>query len=332
MRPFQSARPHSLRRRRLLQAAVLAACLPLAACDAPPAIGGTFVQLWRSHLDWSRDQWRERLTATHALGCKEIFVQWVGIDSEPDSTWIAPDSMVQLLLDESAELGMGVHLGVPYDERWWSAIGNKNDAVLDAFLASTRERSASYMQTALWTLHDAFRGWYIPYELEQYHWADPARLDKLAGWLGSFSEVAVATSGQPPTVSTYYSQLPTTGTLADMWSTLLDRVNVHPMIQDGVGVAGIGNYDALKPLHDMLIARGAKFDLIAELFEQLPATNGDGTDFKARSASFRRIEAQWKIARDYGAQRIVAFSLDPWVLGDSAEARSLLKRWQSAMS
>ena len=303
----------------------------LAACDAPPAIGGTFVQLWRSHLDWTRDQWRERLTATHALGCKEIFVQWVGIDGEPDSTWISPDSMIQLLLDESAALGMGVHLGVPYDERWWNAIGDKRDAVLDTFLARSSERSTSYMQTALWTLHEAFRGWYIPYELEQYHWADPARADKLADWLGRFSEVALATSGQVPTVSTYYSQLPTAGTLAGMWSTLLDRVQVHPMIQDGVGVAGIRNYDALQPLHDMLVARGAKFDLIAELFEQIP-TASDGTDFKARSASFRRIEAQWKIARDYGAQRIVAFSLDPWVLGDSAEARLLLKRWQSAMS
>ena len=250
---------------------------------------------------------------------------------EPDSTWIAPDSMIQLLLDESAALGMGVHVGVPYDERWWNAIGNKNDAVLDTFLKRTRERSASYMQTALWTLHDAFRGWYLPYELEQYNWADPARLDKLADWLGSIVDAAMATSGQIPTVSTYYSRIPTTGTLAGMWSALLDRVQMHPMIQDGVGVAGIGNYDALKPLHDMFIARGAKFDLIAELFEQLP-TNNDGTDFKARSASFRRIEAQWNIARDYGPQRIVAFSLDPWVLGDSDEARSLLKRWQSAMS
>ena len=325
------ARTHSPQRRRLLQAAVLAACLPLAACDTPPAIGGTFVQLWRSHLDWTRDQWRERLTATHALGCKEIFVQWVGIDSTPDSTWIAPDSMIQLLLDESGALGMGVHLGVPYDERWWNAVGNKSDAVLDAFLARSGERSTSYMQTALWTLHEAFRGWYLPYELEQYNWADPARLDKLAAWLGSLSDVAVSTSGQVPTLSTYFSRLPTTGSLAGMWSTLLDRVNVHPMIQDGVGVAGIGNYDALKPLHDMLLARQAKFDLIAQLFEQLP-TNDDGTDFKARSASFRRIEAQWNIARNYGAERIVAFSLDPWVLGDSAEARLLLKRWQSAMS
>ncbi|WP_240324542.1 DUF4434 domain-containing protein [Trinickia diaoshuihuensis] len=331
MLPLRAARAHSPQRRRLLQAAMLAACLPLAACNAPPQIGGTFVQLWRSHLDWTRDQWHERLTASHALGCKEIFVQWVGIDSEPDSTWIAPDSMIQLLLDESAALGMGVHLGVPYDERWWNAIGDKSDAVLDAFLARSNERGASYMQTALWTLHEAFRGWYIPYELEQYNWADPARLDKLADWLGRFSDVALATSGQVPTVSTYFSQLPTTGTLAGMWSTLLDRVKLHPMIQDGVGVAGIGNYDALRPLHDMLVARGATFDLIAELFEQLPAAKSDGSDFKARSASFRRIEAQWNIARDYGAQRIVAFSLDPWVLGDSAEARLLLKRWQSAI-
>ncbi|VVE17497.1 Tat pathway signal protein [Pandoraea horticolens] len=331
MRP-SFAGPRSPMRRRLIQAAALAACLPLAACAPPPEVGGTFVQLWRSHLDWTRSQWRERLTATHALGCKEIFVQWAGIDGEPANTWMAPDSLIQTLLDESAALGMGVHLGVPYDERWWKVIGNKNDAALDAFLQRTGERSASYMQSALWTLHDAFRGWYVPYELEQYNWADPVRIDKLANWLDSFSDIAIATSGQPPTVSTYFSQLPTTGTLAGLWSVLLDRVKLHPMIQDGVGVAGIGNYDALRPLHDMLVARNAKFDLILELFEQLPTKKNDGTEFNARSASFRRIEAQWDIARAYGAQRIVAFSLDPWVLGDSDDAKSLLKRWQSAMA
>lgn len=330
--PSSFAAPHSPMRRRLMQAAALAACLPLAACTPPPEVGGTFVQLWRSHLDWTPDQWRQRLAATHALGCKEIFVQWVGIDGEPANTWIAPDSLVQTLLDESAALGMGVHLGLPYDERWWKAIGNKNDAALDAFLQRTGERGASYMQSALWTLHGAFRGWYVPYELEQYNWADPTRIERLANWLDGFSDIAIATSGQPPTVSTYFSQLPTTGTLAGLWSTLLDRVKLRPMIQDGVGVAGIGNYDALRPLHDMLVAREAKFDLILELFEQLPTKKNDGTEFKARSASFRRIEAQWAIARNYGAQRIVAFALDPWVLGDTDDAKSLLRQWQSAMA
>ncbi len=321
--------PHSPKRRRLILAALLCASLPIAGCSSQPAIGGTFLQLWRSHLDWSHEQWRSRLAATREFGCQEIFVQWVGIDGEPGNTWSAPDTLIQLLLDQCQRLGIGVHLGLPYDERWWQAIGSQDGQTLDAFLQRTHARGSAYMRDAAWPRHPAFRGWYVPYELEQYNWAAPARLDRLAGWLAGLSDVAVATSGQPPAISTYFSQLPTPGTLAGMWSTLLDRVKLYPMIQDGVGVAGMRNYASLEPLHDLFIARRVKFDLILELFEQLPAEKADGSDFRARSASFGRIEAQWKIARDYGSQRLVAFALDPWVLGDSPEAAMLRREWAS---
>ncbi|WP_353192779.1 DUF4434 domain-containing protein [Pandoraea pnomenusa] len=328
--PF--AGPFSPTRRRLLQAAALAACLPLAACTPPPEIGGSFVQLWRDHLEWTPQQWRERLTVTRLLGCKEIFVQWVGIDGEPDKTWIASDKLVRILLDECAALDMGVHLGTPYDERWWTAIGTPDDAALDNFLRHTGKRGIAYMQSAAWPKHKAFRGWYIPYELEQYDWARPARRDKLANWLAGFSTAAVDTSGKAPTISTYYSRLPTTGTLAGMWSMLLDRTALHPMIQDGVGVAGMGNYDSLAPLRDMLVARGAPFDLILELFEELPSQKDDGTEFNAKAASFSRVKRQWEKAKDYGATRIVAFAIDPWALDDTPESKALLRQWKAALA
>ncbi|VVE90060.1 Tat pathway signal protein [Pandoraea bronchicola] len=319
-------------RRRLLQAAALAACLPLTACTTPPAIGGSFVQLWRSHLEWTPKQWRERLTATHALGCKEIFVQWVGIDGEPDNTWMASDALIRTLLDESAALKMGVHLGVPYDERWWTAVDAAQASTLDAYLQRTGKRATAYMQNTAWTKHPAFRGWYLPYELEQYHWATPLRIDKLSAWLGPLADVAIATSGQAPTISTYFSKLPTLGTLTDLWSTLLDRVQLHPMIQDGVGVAGMSNYTALTPLFSMLKSRGEGFDIILELFEELPSEKNDGTEFNAIVADFDRVKRQWEMARQFGATRLVAFAIDPWVLDDTPGSKALLRDWKAALS
>lgn len=327
-----AAAPDSPLRRRLLQAAALVACLPMAACTTPPEIGGSFVQLWRSHLEWTPAQWRERLAATHALGCKEIFVQWVGIDGEPDNTWMAPDALIRTLLDESAALEMGVHLGVPYDERWWTAIDATQANALDAYLQRTGKRAAAYMQNAGWTKHPAFRGWYLPYELEQYHWATPFRIDKLSAWLGAMSEAAIATSGRAPTISTYFSKLPTLGTLTDLWGTLLERVQLHPMIQDGVGVAGMSNYAALTPLFSMLKTRGARFDIILELFEELPSQKNDGTEFNAIAADFGRVKRQWETARQYGAARLVAFAIDPWVFDDTPGSKALLRDWKAALS
>ena len=73
--------------------------------------------------------------------------------------------------------------------------------------------------------------------------------------------------------------------------------------------------------------RGVPFDLIVELFEQLPALPGTDDAFRARAASAERVKAQLRVARSYGAERIIAFAIDPWMLGDTAEARQLLKDW-----
>ena len=105
---------------------------------------------------------------------------------------------------------------------------------------------------------------------------------------------------------------------------------IRDRVQDGVGVAGLRNYEALAPLQQMLLERRAPFDLIVELFEQLPPTRPDGSDFQARTASFERVRRQWDVARDYGAQRVVAFAIDPWVLNDTPEARQLLREWKAA--
>ncbi|MNE97310.1 hypothetical protein D3C80_1956340 [compost metagenome] len=102
------------------------------------------------------------------------------------------------------------------------------------------------------------------------------------------------------------------------------------MIQDGVGVAGLANYQSLAPLHDMLLARRASFDLILELFEELPSSSTDGSTFKARSADFDRVKQQWEVARGYGAKRVVAFAIDPWVIDNTPEARALMQAWLAA--
>ncbi|VVE27504.1 Tat pathway signal protein [Pandoraea capi] len=326
-----SALPDSPMRRRLLRAAALATCLPLVACDTRMGIGGTFLQLWREHLDWGGEQWRARIAMTRALGCQEIFVQWIALSGNTANEWQASPAFLTRLLDECHAQGIGVHLGVPYDERWWSVLGSTDASVLDSYMRDAYERAAVALRNAALSRHPAFRGWYLPYELEQYSWSDPARLDKLAAWLGTLSKLSHDTCGRAPTISTFYSHIPGPGGLQEMWRTLLDRVDVYPMVQDGVGEWGIENYAVLAPLRTLFVSRGTKFDLILELFQSAPDGKKDGVDFKAHAASFSRIQKQWDIASEYGAQRVIAFAIDPWVLGDTPQAHALLRHWQSSM-
>jgi hypothetical protein len=34
-----------------------------------------------------------------------------------------------------------------------------------------------------------------------------------------------------------------------------------------------------------------------------------------------------EIARGYGAERVIAFAIDPWVVGETPEAKRLLEAW-----
>lgn len=290
----------------------------------------TFLQLWRSHLDLSPDDWRVRLSAYRRLGCREIFLQWVGLEGGRPDDWMASDAVLRMIFDEAEHQGLGVHVGLPYDQRWWDVLAKPDQAALTAYLEQTRARGVAYMQAAPWPKRRAFRGWYVPYELEQYNWASAERQALLLPWLDAFSRTAQATSPGVPCISTYYSRLPGEGSLTKLWSNILDRVRIHPMIQDGVGVAGLANYQSLAPLHDMLLARRASFDLILELFEELPSGSTDGSTFKARSADFDRVKQQWEVARGYGAKRVVAFAIDPWVIDNTPEARALMQAWLAA--
>ncbi|MBR8656436.1 DUF4434 domain-containing protein [Achromobacter sp. Marseille-Q0513] len=313
-----------------MQALTLGALLPLSACAPRRPVQGTFLQLWRSHLDLTPAQWAERIAACRRLGSREIFLQWVGLEGGRPDDWMAPDAVLGLIFDEAARHGMGVHVGLPYDQRWWNVLAAPDDEALARYLDLTREHGLAYMRTAPWSARRNFRGWYLPYELEQYNWASAPRQALLWPWLDAFSRAAQDSSGRPPCISTYFSRLGGSGTLEQLWRGILDHARVHPMIQDGVGVAGLDNLKALEPLRRLLLARNAPFDLVIELFEELPSGSTDGSTFKARSADFERVRRQWLIADSYGAQRVVAFALDPWVIGDSPEARALRQAWMRA--
>ena len=324
---MQASAPASTGRRRLLQGlgvAALAASLP--ACAPAWSVQITFLQLWPSHLELSPQAWRERIAAMHALGFREIIIQWVGA-SGGAQPWQLPASTLALIFDEAERLGMGLQLGLPYDERWWRQLGNPDDAALAAFLQATQAQALAYAQASNAIRLAAFRGWYIPYEIEQHNWAAPGRQALLAQWLRELSDPLAQQTGRVPAISTYHSKLPGALSLADLWNGLLDVVRLRPMLQDGVGVSGMAAYEALEPLHRMLLARRAPFDLIVELFEELPSERQDGTTFNARSADAARVRRQLRIARRYRAQRVVAFAADPWLIGPTPEAERLKREW-----
>lgn len=326
-RPPTTALP--LQRRTWL---AMAAAALLAACGSGgggPAqtFNATFLQPWKSYETLPVEEWRRRLQLMRDLGCTEIILQWSALygGSFP---WVMPEDLIQLLFDEGGRHGMGVRVGLPYDEGWWNALRSSRAQGLPDFLARTQARCLETLQTSRWPAQPGFRGWYLPYELDQYNWATAERQALLVPWLRNLAEAARASyPHQPLALSTFYSTLPTSGRLAQLWAAILEEAAVRPMLQDGVGVAGLGNYAGLEPLRALLHERGVAFDLIVELFEQLPPLPNTNNAFRAKAASSERVAQQMAVARDFGAERIVAFAVDPWLLTSEDDAMTFPYTW-----
>ena len=317
----------SLGRRELLRAG---AALPLLCLSGSPLLPrpfeATFFQIWAGHLELSRDAWDARLVAIQQLGCRELILQWIRLD-KVSGAWEMPASLLEWLLDRAAQLGMGVRIGLPYDGRWWEALGVDDDAALAGFLMETQLSSTQYMRDMPWASHAAFRGWYVPYEIEQYSWRTPARCGLLLSWLGVLASASTASTPHTLAISTYFSQLKTEMRLESLWASILDKVNLRVMIQDGVGVAGMENYARIEPLCRLLRQTQRPFDMVVELFRE---TSPPNSPFQAVSAPYPGVRTQLEQARTAGAARSVAFAADPWLIDVTPAAKLLLGAWRAA--
>lgn len=301
----------------------------LAGCAQTPQISATFLQLWPYHAAIKRSEWRERFTLLHKLGYREIIIQWVSKEGGTEN-WQFPEASLAIVFDEAERLGIGLQIGLPHDDRWRTVLKAPGGTDLQAFFEATFRRCDAYMAGSPWSQRSGFRGWYIPYEIEQHSWSDPRKQHALIQWLGLLTRSAFEHSGIQSAISTYFSLLKSQQTLEGLWAAISDQLSITPMIQDGVGVAGLRNYRALEPLRMLLLKREIAFDLIIEIFQEQPAGQTDGSTFNAHSASFHRVKKQLDIADGYGAQRIVAFAADPWLTGSTPQAKQLLADWQAA--
>ena len=324
------SKPTSPGRRRLLQAALLAptmaALAGLPGCSLPEQVDGTFLQPWLDHTNWTAADWQRSMNLARRVGCRQLVVQWSGILGGTEGGWQLSDSSFRMLFNAADQAGINIRVGLPFEQRWWQAI-SADETALRAFFEESLQRAHEWLQQSTLPRQRRFAGWYVPYELEQYHWADAQRRQWLAEWLQALQRAAVARGGDCA-ISTYYSRLATDGSLVSLWESVLATTTLRPMIQDGVGVAGEDDHLALAPLLAFFKERGVAFDAIVELFHELPTAGGDGTQFRGESADFARVQQQLQWARNSGAGNVLVYALEPWLTQDTPQAEALRRAWR----
>ncbi len=296
----------------------------------PSPFTATFFQPWKDHAAQPAERWIAQIEEMRRLGCRRIVLQWVGTN-KADDRWQISDDRIKMILDRCQEANISLQIGLPYDADWWDILQFDNtSASIAAYLDACSRDCIEYIARTPWPGHPAFSGWYIPYEIEQHSWSTIPRRAMLIPWLGKISEACLGTyPKRSPGISTYVSAVSSIDQLPSLWDRILAEVPLHPMIQDGVGVSGLSHYQLLAPLRQLLVDRGVAFDLIIELFEQTSSRTGN-EPFSAHSATYGRVRRQLEIADTYGAESLVAFAVDPWMLGSSPSARKLHAAWRAA--
>ncbi|MFG1461813.1 DUF4434 domain-containing protein [Xanthobacter sp. DSM 24535] len=316
-------------RRTALYALLCGATIPLVASAlilrrAQSRLDGSFLQIWKDDLKLSQTQWAERIATLRALECEDVVLQWTSFGDE----YRMSDESVLAFMDLAFAAGLRVTVGLPYDHRYWKVLMGQEQITLAAFMTEMAEAGARFISNTPYSSHPAFAGWYVPYEIDQYSWRRPEDRAHLKSYLLRLRDT-LGTKGAPLSISTFFSQLEGAGYLTDVWADVLDAGLVRLMVQDGVGVYGMVNYERLAPLFTLLQQRKAPFDLVLEVFTQLPAEQPG--DLRLVPANFERVQAQLEAAGRIGPTRILAFAVYPYMAGTDPKAQALGAAYKQAV-
>lgn len=297
----------------------------------PGQLSGTFLQVWPAEIKRTEQAWHEKLYLTRLLGCSEITIQWLNYGPDPGAYQI-PDAMLGPLLDYAAANTLSVRLGLPYDYRYWEVLAGRTSFTIDEFLTAAARDCQSFIAQSKWSHHRAFAGWYLPYEIEQYSWRYSSDAGRLVGFLHQVADLVAGETLVPLAVSTFSSKLADGDTLAVLWDRILDAVRIRPMVQDGVGSGGLDAYRALRPVLATLTRRNASFDVVIELFTDRGQIDRDGSSFDAVAADYDRVCEQIALASESGAERLLGFAVDPYMLGERPGAPALLDNYRAGLN
>ena len=297
-------------------------------------LGGTFLQLTSTHLEWTESDWRELFDHFRVLGLSRIIVQWSAYEDTHFYSKAGENtgrrSPVETILDLADQAGMQVWLGLAVEEKYWTEIAGTPE-VVGAYLQGLAQRSTA-TATELAPLaagHAAFAGWYIPQEIDDASWRDRERRPLLYSFVADLSAALQRlTPNASVAVSGFSNAAMDPMAFQTFWEGLLKQAGAIDTVlfQDGIGARKLDLYEL--PLYTAAIRSAAESNsrhvvAIVELFHQVSGPPLDTEAFQAVPAPLERIIRQLEIARAY-APTAVAFSVPEYLSPKGGAAAATL--------
>lgn len=297
------------------------ACLagPVAALAQTPRFTGTFVQISADKADWDLARWTALFASLRAVGIDEIVVQW-SVDGEVPlyaSTQFpaAPRNVLPAVLEAAGGQGLRVVLGLVHDPAYWARIEREPKLVRVYFRRLCAHSLAVAGElAALVRGNPAFAGFYIPQEIDDRNWLDPARNTVLTEYLGDLTTGLHAVAPDVPVaISGFSNAFADPDLLRQFWESLLGTTGIDRVLfQDGIGVAKLHHGEAglfLAAVSRAAQAKGRVYTPVVETFTQVDGPPQNDKPFRAVPAPLDRLQRQLRVAGAAPHTGIVAFSL-----------------------
>jgi hypothetical protein len=300
-----------------------------------PLLDGTFIQLLEQNGDWNRARWERLFDSFQALGLKQIVIQWTLQDNRAFFTTKTfeqvPQPPLETILELAEARGIELYLGLAADSSYWEMI-KQSLARQEEYLNRLRWKSERVAQEVapVATRYNAFKGWYIPEEIDDLTWRPPKarvlllyrHLKQLSGFLKKLTP-----RGKVVLSSFSHARMDPDSYEAFLHDLLREASVDILLFQDGAGVAKLPGELVplyLKAARNAADANGKKLQVVVELFAEVSES-----PFKAIPAPIPRIIQQLQMAAGYATDGINSFSIPDYMSHEGgAAAMELLRDYQ----
>ena len=301
-----------------------------AAC---PGLRGTFLQLTDAQLTRPTAEWRQLFGEFRAIGINTLFLQWTVVDHKPLFQTARHDpgtgTTLASILDIAEQSGVRVWFGLAFDSNYWEEIKQSPDLLRPYFRRRLQELAGFLDDLNKTTAGAPFAGWYIPDEIDDRTWLDPAKRVILKKYLAdTVALVKARRPGSKVAISGFSNSFADPELLASFWADLIRASGIDLLLfQDGVGEGKVAleNVEFYYGALDRAVRSvGAQLGAVVELF----SLTSDGHRLPA---GIGRIRQQIATANRLTSFPVVAFSIPDYMSAlAGGRANDLLSSFLSA--
>ncbi len=307
-------------------------------------VTGAFTQLWndvgcKCGL-WNQARWEQEFQKMKDMKMTSFVIQygvydiysWYSPTTVPGITQGNTFNTINTMVKAAENVGIGLYIGLYYTPSKWDNASKTNAATYSNLLVTQKHVIDDIHN--LFGSSTAFKGWYIPEEIDDYSWQSGNAKTYLFQWVQDVAAYAHTKNAQKPVMISPFFNLWMPADWLKQWyeDFFIAAPDLDLVIpQDGVGITLKNvNYDVplyLSKIKEACDAHQVQFGVNIESFQQTSGWPIDNGNFAATSATIDRYKAQLWEAGLHNPVEILTFEWAYMEPGNGAAADDLYNNY-----